>query len=147
MTKPKSYWGMAVTVIYTAFALSTLGFVAFAMTKPVDLVSQDYYQRSLTADRTIEATRNARSLGSLLNVAMAPSGEHLIVQIPTAGAVGSVTFYRPSHSGSDQSLALSLVDGRQVLDLTGLARGRWLVQVAWTSDGRPFYHELGLQLR
>ena len=43
--KIRVHWGVAVAVFYTAFALSTVGFVAFAMTRDVDLVSVDYYQQ------------------------------------------------------------------------------------------------------
>ena len=36
-----------------------MGFVVFAMNRPADLVSADYYERSLQQDARIAATENA----------------------------------------------------------------------------------------
>ena len=43
--KLRMHWGVAVAVFYTIFALGTVGFVAFAMTRDVELVSVDYSQK------------------------------------------------------------------------------------------------------
>ena len=61
--KMRVHWGVAVAVFYTAFALSTVGFVAFAMTRDVDLVSDDYYAQALAHDRHMQAVANGDALG------------------------------------------------------------------------------------
>ena len=35
-------WGTGIAAVYTVFALATTGFVTFAMSQRVDLVSSDY---------------------------------------------------------------------------------------------------------
>lgn len=41
------HWGTGIALAYTTFALATIGFVVFAMQRPVDLVSADYYADAL----------------------------------------------------------------------------------------------------
>ena len=61
-------WGTGIALVYTAFALATSAFVAFAIERHVDLVSPDYYARSLQLDRRMAAERGAAELGDRLIV-------------------------------------------------------------------------------
>ena len=70
--KLRMHWGVAVAVFYTAFALSTVGFVAFAMTRDVELVSDDYYQQALAHDRHMQAVANGDALGAALGATRLP---------------------------------------------------------------------------
>jgi hypothetical protein len=144
--RKKSWWGVGIAATYSAFAACTLGFVAFAMTKPVDLVSQDYYQRSLVEDGKILAADNARALGSAVGVTYDAAQGALVARIPGEGASGTITLYRPAASTLDRQIAIAPTAARQTIDVTQLARGRWVVQIEWTADGRPYRHEEGVYL-
>ena len=49
---------------------------------------------------------------------------------------GEIILYRPSASNEDRSFAVTPdVDGRQVLDVSGLPAGPWSVRVSWQVDG------------
>jgi nitrogen fixation protein FixH len=144
-------WGVAVAVVYALFAASTLGFVAFAMSRPVQLVSPDYYERSLQHDQRAAAAGRARGLGARLHVVLDDRAGVLDVTLPrdaAAGAAGAITFYRPSDSRADRTIALALdAAGRQRVPVAALARGRWLARIEWAADGRAYFHETGLVLR
>lgn len=134
-------WGTGIAAVYAVFAASTLGFVGFAMSRPVDLVSPDYYQRSLRQDQRMEAIDNARRLGPALSVTVEPATQRLSVTLPGTAPSGSLTLYRPSDASSDRRLPLALSNGRQSVDTAGMAAGHWVVQLDWTADGRSFYYE------
>jgi hypothetical protein len=139
------HWGTGVALVYSAFALGTLGFVAFAMGRPPTLVSPQYYGRALAHDQRMAAAANARTLGPAPDVRLTTDGTEMVLQLPAshaASARGTLTLYRASDAGADRVVALSLApDGRQRVSLDGLAGGRWRVQVEWTVDGRPYYYE------
>ena len=143
-------WGTGIALVYTAFATATTGFVTFAMGRPVQLVSADYYEQSLQQDSRIAAERSAAELGPVLTVdeTTAPAA---IVALPAAhlrDARGTVTLYRPADSRADQVVALQPgADGVQRLALDRLAAGRWVVQLRWTAAGREYYVERGVYLR
>ena len=142
------HWGVAVAVFYTAFALSTVGFVAFAMTRDVELVSDDYYERALAHDRHMQAVANGDALGP--GVITTDSQRNVRLRVPVevvATMHGTVTFYRASDAHADRTVAITPAGGGSVvLPTTGLASGRWRLQVQWTSGGRDYYVERELLL-
>ncbi|ODS53235.1 MAG: hypothetical protein ABS36_15035 [Acidobacteria bacterium SCN 69-37] len=144
--KLRLHWGLAVALVYTAFAAATVGFVVFAVAHPAALVSDDYYQQALRHDQRIAATANARAVAASLQVGREASGALVAtLHLPAAHhgrSTGHITWYRPSDATSDRQIPLDVDgDGNQRLPLTGVAAGRWRVQVAWEVDGQPYHFE------
>jgi nitrogen fixation protein FixH len=144
------HWGIAVAMFYAAFALSTVGFVVFAMTQDVQLVSDDYYARSLAHDGHMQAVANADALGTALRVEVHSKARVVHVQWPAELAAqvrGAATMYRPSNARADTSVPLVPgADGSLDIPTTGLAPGHWRLQLRWTAAGRDYYAERDLRL-
>lgn len=142
MTRPRIHWGLAVAAVYTLFAGSTVGFVVFALSHPVELVSADYYEKSLAHDARQAALARAAALGTSVDVAVDGPGDALVIVLPAAHATtatGQVTLYRPSDVHADRVVPLAIdATGRQRVPLAGLARGRWLVRIEWTAAGLAY---------
>ena len=141
-------WGTGIAAVYTAFALATTGFVTFAVSERVDLVSGDYYAQSLRQDQRIAAEANARSLTPPPSVSLTVPGQaRLSLPLDQIGAAGTITWYRAADSRADRTTALALDHaGHQQLPLGGLMAGRWIVQVRWTANGRDYYYEQAVLL-
>ncbi|MBK5298986.1 MAG: FixH family protein [Vicinamibacteria bacterium] len=143
-------WGTGIALVYGLFAACTTTFVVFAMRHPVQLVSEDYYARSLQHDDRRTAVENADALA--LDVARATAGGgELTIELPpiqARDARGAVRLYRPSDSAADRCVPLAVdAAGRQHVSLDGLVAGRWVVQIDWTSGGRSFYREVTVMVR
>ena len=137
-------WGSGIAAVYTAFALATTGFVTFAMSQRVDLVSSDYYVQALRQDQRIAAEQNARSLRPAPAVVLTGSGQALVSLSPDQAGVaaGTITWYRPADPEADRTTRLVLDrEGHQQLPLSGLPAGRWIVQVRWAARGIDYYFE------
>jgi nitrogen fixation protein FixH len=138
-------WGVGIAIVYTLFALGTVGVVAFAMTQPVDLVSDDYYEQSLIYDQRIAAIENGDALGPAVVVTVDAGTRSLRVVLPVADSAharGEVTLYRPSAMGVDRTFTLALdANGAQQIPLTGLASGVWRARLRWAEGARTFYRE------
>jgi len=137
-------WGTGIALTYTTFALATSAFVVFAMERHVDLVSPDYYARSLQLDRRLEAERNAAALGQTLAVrqTLDRSVEIILPAEQVADAQGTVTLYRASDARADRQANLALdASGKQAISLDGMLAGHWLLQVEWHSRGREYFAE------
>ncbi len=143
-------WGTGIAMAYTAFVLATTGFVVFAMRRPLALVRPDYYAESLRQDQRMRAAENARGLGADASIVQTSSRE-LLVSLPRAmarTASGTVTLYRASDAGADRVLALALTaEGHQRMSLRGLATGRWVVQLRWSTGGLEYYVEQQVTVR
>ena len=140
----KLNWGTGIALVYTLFAVATTGFVTFAMNRRVDLVSDDYYAQALHLDERMQAERNTQALAPAPHVTRPDPGT-IVLSLPRAhagSASGTITWYRPSDSGADRVETLAVdADGRQQVSLAALARGRWLLQVRWSAEGRAYYFE------
>lgn len=138
-------WGHSIALIYTLFAVSTLGFVVFAMEQRVDLVSDDYYEKSITLDTRREAEANVRALGASFSITHDPATRAVVVRWPAEVVdrpTGTVTLYRPSDATADRKVGITPnADHAQLVSLDGLTAGRWMLQVEWTNGGRNFYAE------
>ena len=146
----RSNWAVGIVASYVVFAGGTTAFVVYALNRPVDLVSADYYARSLQQDRQMDAERNAAALQGAASIAQA--GERaIVISLPVAQAAearGSVTLYRPSAAAADRVFTLTVgADGRQRVALDGLQAGLWSVRVRWIAQAREFYVEQRIFLR
>ena len=142
-------WGTATTLVYSTFALGTIGMVTFAVGHPVDLVGADYYAQSTAYDLRIAAIERADAFGNEVAIAADAEQRLLHVRLPGAHASqarGEVTLYRPSDAGSDRRWPLE-PGGVTSVPVAGLEAGIWRVRVEWTSGGQSFYREQVLRLR
>lgn len=144
----RMHWGLAIAMSYAAFALCTVGFVGYAMTRDVELVSADYYARALAHDGHMQAVANADALGAALRAHVTTGGIEVRVPAAMASRVrGTATFYRASDARADRSLPLAPgADGAQVLPTAGLASGTWRLQLHWSADGHEYYTERTLHV-
>jgi nitrogen fixation protein FixH len=149
--KLRLHWGLGIAAVYTLFAASTVGVVAFAISQPVDLVSADYYARSLEHDAHRAATARADALGASLRCAVSQDATTLVLELPrdhAPSASGRMRLYRPSDGRADRIVSLHLdAHGSQHVALDGLSRGRWRLQLEWRASGLTYYHERSLDLR
>lgn len=143
-------WGMGVTLVYAAFAAGTLSMVALASSTRVDLVSDDYYARSLTVDQRMAATTAGEEAVSDLGIVkVAGQPPALVIHfriVPGSDSRGTLTWYRPSSSGADRTVSLTAASLTAPMSLAGLGSGRWRAQVQWTSGGRDHYVEREVDL-
>jgi hypothetical protein len=146
----RMHWGTAIAAVYVTFAGATASFVVFAVNRPVELVSADYYEQSLKHDTHMQALANADALGSAVAVAAAGDAPAIEIVMPAAharGVTGTVTLYRPSDRTADRVVPLTLDErGHQRVAVKGASRGRWVVKLAWYAAGQDFYREQAVVL-
>lgn len=143
-------WGGAIGLVYGAFVVATLSFVTFALGRPVELVSADYYSRSLTYDQRIDAARTGDALAREVSAVFGGDPLAIVVTLPrahAAAAEGTLTFYRPSSAGSDLVVPIALdAAGQQRVEAGRLASGRWILKMEWSAGGVRYYREQALRL-
>jgi hypothetical protein len=143
-------WGTGVAVTYAVFAAGTLSMVALASSTHVDLVSDDYYARSLTVDQRLAATAAGDAAVSDLGIIARPgAGPALVIHFrvaPNVDSRGTLTWFRPSSAAADRTVALDASGLSAPIPLTGLSPGRWRAQIQWTSAGRDHYVEREVDL-
>ena len=146
--KKRLNWGAGVTLAYIVFAAGTTAVVVFAMHRPVDLVSPDYYAQELRQDERAAATANAAALGGALGLDVTRAEVRLRIPASQAAAArGSIHLYRASNAADDREFALAPdATGAQRVNISRLPGGQWIVKVQWTAGGRAYYVEQAASL-
>lgn len=140
----KSLWGYGITATYTLFALATVGFVYFAFTQRVDIVTDEYYEKGLEHDKVTAARQRAKELPSLPVVSVQRSG-NVTIQLPephtTIAVKGSVLLYRPSNPAMDKTAEFATSSGEHSFEFPPLAQGLWRYTLQWQVQGVDYQVE------
>lgn len=133
------HWGWRIALIYTTFALATIGFMIFSFTQKVDLVSKQYYADELKYDAKMLAENNTMKLSEVLSVTN--NGDLLSIQFPNTPESGAIHLYRPSESDLDKEIKIVGGKAEQSFSIATLQTGLWIAKIEWKSDNTTFYVE------
>ena len=141
----KMNWGVGIAVAFGVFVMAILALVYTAMTKDVDLVTEQYYDRGIHYQDQINTVRRTRALDESPAIVASPGD--IAVRLPSrflnSGVSGRIVLYRPSDRHKDLSLSLALDSSLcQHIPTATLTHGFWKVQVNWRSEGMDYYSEM-----
>lgn len=135
----KVSWGTRLAIVYTTFAVGTLAWAGYAMSRDVDLVRPDYYEYSLGHDATMRAEQAANALGTSADISV--DAEAVIIKVPTTSAIseGTVSLYRPNSVKLDRTYELRIdPNGVMRIPYKTMPPGQWKVTVEWIAGGTPY---------
>ncbi|MBU3698428.1 MAG: hypothetical protein FGM33_00240 [Candidatus Kapabacteria bacterium] len=133
MNWTKNTWGRNIVIVYALFACATLGFVAFAMTQRVDLVSEHYYEDALNHDKTAAARYRARIMGA--RFVLEPTQLRMLLsQGSIVDGKVVVDLQRPDDPRLDCHVEFESADlDSLIFSLNNLRAGVWRVGARWRS--------------
>ncbi|MCK5572668.1 MAG: FixH family protein [Bacteroidetes bacterium] len=145
-----SRWGIGLLSAFVLFVVGVGVMVFTAVTKRVDLVTDDYYERGLRHEAQIQTVQRTRALAE--QVSVHAEKQTLTVQFPRQFVPdvvrGEVMLYRPSDRRLDATVVLRLDSlGYQRISTERLKRGLWKVQVSWAYQDVQYYTEKPVVVR
>jgi len=143
--KDKS-WPIGIFGFYTIFVLAMLGFMIFSFSNTMDMVEENYYEKSLNFEAQIEGIRNTNSLAIKPEFRVNKSIGQVILTLPQEfendKLIGSIKFFRPSDASLDTGLNLKVnSENMQVIPVSNLQSGKWKVQLSWKYFDKNYYLE------
>lgn len=136
-------FGHKIAIVYTLFVVFILSLVTFCVKqKDIFLVSSDYYKKEIAYQDEIDKYANTRGLSQPVKVGR--TGDSLNFEFPEEmqGATGEIHFYRPSNANLDFKVPVSMdADHVQKVTVNQLVKGRWVVKMEWTKDGKDYLKE------
>jgi len=141
--KTKFNWGIGITIFISAFILLNIIFIIFAFGQRVDLVTEKYYEKELKYQEVIDKKQNSSTLSEELNIEF--DNENLNLKFPSQFSDeeinGKIFFYRPSDSFQDFSVDINSDNNKQVIPITNIQKGSWIIQVDWNTKDKHFFDE------
>src|SRR5689334_8472286 len=139
----KISWGKKILFLYLSFVVLIVGMVSYTMTKNVDLVSSNYYEKEIKYQDQIDKINHSKSLKEGLKISYTDGKINLIFPLVTKNGqvTGEINFYRPADSKKDFKTAINTENNKQFIITDKMDKGLWKIQVNWKMDGVEYYNE------
>lgn len=133
MSASRNYWPIGIAAFIGLFFIAMVTFVIWSLGHRQDLVAEDYYERDLVYQQTIDATARANAL-SFVPLTRDRDGTFQITVQPGSTNV-RLSLYRPSDKKLDQQIAIDIdPGGRAAWPSSHLPAGRWRATLDWHYD-------------
>ena len=145
----KISWGTGIAIGIIVFVIISITMTVIFMTQDVSLVSDNYYEKSLSYQEEIDKQSRTKSLDEEVKINF--SGEAINILFPSTyldkALSGEIYFYRPSNPALDFKLPLHLgEDGSQIIPTQRLEKGFWRFKLNWTMDENWYYNESAITI-
>jgi nitrogen fixation protein FixH len=144
-------WPFSITLFYSLFVAAFIIFMFFSFDNNYQMVTENYYQKSLNYEEQITRIKNTNALETkpLFNPSRTTNEIFLIMPeiFNNKNVKGKIIFFRPSDSNLDQTISLKLNENNiQIIPVTGIVTGKWQAQLFWSDGKTDYYYEQVLVL-
>lgn len=146
MSEKEKSWPIGIIIVYALFALGLLGFWYFSSLNQVEMVTENYYEKTLQYEDQITKERNTDNLKQKPIFNYTKSNHLIILKMPDEfsgkSIKGDILFFRPSDAQKDRRVNLQFdKDGKQFISVKELSPGKWKAQLEWYDGAKSFYYE------
>ncbi|WP_159521911.1 FixH family protein [Sunxiuqinia indica] len=147
--KLKINWGTGIVIALLIMISGMLFLVSIALRQDFYLVEKDYYQKSVNYQSQIDKINNVTKLA--VPVKLTQSDKAIQINFPELfkkeQLKGTIHIYSPVSEKNDMKLPILLNAAlSQSISVKNLPKGRYTVKLDWTSNEKPYYQELEMQL-
>lgn len=135
-------WGTGLAITIGAFMLMILLFVFGASKLQTELVSDNYYEKEIKFQETIDKQKNTNALEG--NFEILGTVKSVKINLPKdlegQEIEGTISLYRPSSEMLDFEVKAEN-SMEQVIESENLVAGKWTISIDITADGKGYYYE------
>ena len=140
----KFNWGTGIFLAIVFFMVITIILTVIFMNQRVDLVTNNYYEKTLTYQNQIDTYKRTARLKEKVAFNYADNKINLTFPGSFLQKVnnGKLYFYRPSDSRKDFTVPIQLdEEGSQTVNTTRIDKGYWKVEIQWTMNNEDYKME------
>ncbi len=142
--KIKFNWGFGILISIIFFMAATVVMVTLSMNQKIDLVTDNYYEKTLTYQKQID--KESRSSKYENDFEVFSVDKNINIKFPeifsSVPVKGELYFYRPSNANDDFTIPINLDDkGKQIISSAQMEKGFWKVKVEWAAAKENYFCE------
>ncbi len=111
------------------------------MNQKVDLVTEDYYEKTLTYQEQIDEAARSQEFDRNIRIEYLKDRLKIIFPAEINGKIrnAEIYFYRPSDSSKDFKSSFDLVNNNELLfDVSKIEKGYWKIQLKWLLNNERY---------
>lgn len=140
--KKTSYVPLMIVFAFLAFGLFIGSMVYQMFQLDINLVRDDYYQKSTQHDEKMNEEIRTEKVN--IDLFYDRKNENITFIVPNEwqDVSGEIQFYRPSDSKMDFTVPIVMQNSKQILSTGAIANGKWQVKAFFEHQGETFYKEI-----
>jgi len=145
----KFNWGTGITISITLFLVVSFAMIFHFMNQKVDLVTDNYYEKTLVYQTTIDEAVRSKDVNNQIKLEYLNNRLKFIFPISIINKIsnGEMYFYRPSDSNKDFKTSFQLNKNNEIVwDASKIEKGYWKVQIHWLMDKESYSVERTLMI-
>ncbi len=130
----KFHWGTGIVITIIVFLIISFAMIFHFMNQKVDLVTDNYYEKTLVYQTQIDEAKRSRKIDNSIKFEYLNNQLRFIFPDSLVNQInnGEIYFYRPSDSSKDFRTPMRLdKNGEVVFDVSSIAIGYWKIQLKW----------------
>ena len=134
-------WGTGIVITIVLFLLISIAMIIHFMNQKVDLVTDNYYEKTLVYQKNIDEAERSEEINKNIKIEYLKNQLKFIFPDSSAKEIegGEIYFYRPSDSNKDFKTDFSLNEnGEILLDVSKIDKGYWKVQIRWLMNSESY---------
>ena len=142
-------WGTGIVITIVLFLIISIAMIVHFMNQKVDLVTDNYYEKTLVYQKNIDEAERSKELNKNIKIEYLKNQLKFIFPDSSAKEIkgGEIYFYRPSDSSKDFKTEFSLnQNGEILLDVSNIDKGYWKVQIRWLMNSESYSVERTVML-
>ena len=144
MKKIKFNWGTGLLISMIIFMIISTGTTILFMNQDVELVTDDYYEKTLKYQDKIDVLQQTVDTNNKVIISYEEGKINFAFPASVANEfiIGNINFYRPSNSKKDFNIPVKLDNNReQNYDVSNLDLGLWKISVDWSIKDQKYFTE------
>ncbi|MFT4534487.1 MAG: nitrogen fixation protein FixH [Saprospiraceae bacterium] len=135
----KFHWGHGITIFYIIFVGVVVTALIASFSVDHSLVVDDYYATDLAYQSRYDKTKNSLQ-SQMLHISKDADLQETTIGLKTEKPVkGKAQWYRPSDQSAD--FIVELKGNETIVSTDELLKGKWILKVEWTIEGKTSYAE------
>lgn len=143
MKSPLTFFQGIVLVIVLSF-IGLIVLIIFSKSLDFGLVEENYYEKDLKYQEQINRIELAKSLSEPVEIQYLDNVISIVFpkNFNYSNVNGKIHLFRPSNPDLDIVFPIKLNDkGKQLIDISELKYGSWIVKLEWMHEGLEYYTE------
>jgi hypothetical protein len=132
-------WGVKIIIVFIVFAGGIGTLVGISMSKNIDLVSENYYEKELKYQDRINMINRANLLTEKIIIKNNPGNVRF--EFPyKENITGNINFYRAMDKKKDFTVNIDIdKSGIQTIPTDKTDKGNWKIEVIWIMEGKEYF--------